>query len=159
MKNYKFEIKWASIFILMSLLWMVLERIAGLHDKHIDVHMIYTNFMAIPAIAVYVFALLDKKKNFYSGKMTYFQGFLSGIIITLIVTIVSPLTQLITSLIITPHFFENAIRYTTEHGKMSMEEAVKYFSLNNYIMQGFIGALLMGLITAAAVALFTRSKR
>ncbi len=159
MKNYKFEIKWAVIFMLMSLLWMVLERVAGLHDKHIDVHMIYTNFMAIPAIAVYVFALLDKKKNFYSGRMTYFQGFLCGVVITLIVAILSPLTQLITSYIITPHFFENAIRYTTEHGKMSLEEAGKYFSINNYIMQGFIGAFLMGLITAAAVALFTRSKR
>ena len=39
---------------------------------HIDKHVVYTNFYALPAILVYVFALLDKRKNFYNGKMTYF---------------------------------------------------------------------------------------
>jgi len=56
MAKYKIEVKWAVIFVIMSLLWMVLEKLTGLHDKHIDKQMIYTNFIAIPAIAVYVFA-------------------------------------------------------------------------------------------------------
>lgn len=156
MKNIKIEIKWAIIFALMTLLWMVLERVVGLHDTHIDKHAVYTNFIAIPAICVYVFALLDKRKNFYKGKMTYIQGFICGLIITLSVTVLSPLTQYITSTIITPDYFENAIAYGVSTGKTTPEAAEDYFNLKNYIIQGLIGAPFMGLITTALVAIFTR---
>lgn len=158
MKNIKIEIKWAIIFALMTLLWMVLERSVGLHDTHIDKHAVYTNFIAIPAISVYVFALLDKRKNFYHGKMTYLQGFICGLIITLFVTGLSPLTQYITSTIITPDYFENAIAYGVSAGKITPESAEDYFNLENYIIQGLIGAPFMGLITTALVAIFTRKK-
>lgn len=158
MKNIKIEIKWAIIFALMTLLWMVLERSVGLHDTHIDKHAVYTNFIAIPAISVYVFALLDKRKNFYHGKMTYLQGFICGLIITLFVTVLSPLTQYITSTIITPDYFENAIAYGVSTGKITPEAAEDYFNLENYIIQGLIGAPFMGLITTALVAIFTRKK-
>jgi hypothetical protein len=112
MKKIKIEIKWAIIFVVMTLIWMVLEKLVGLHDEHIDKHPIYTNFIAIPAIAIYVFALLDKRKNFYKGAMTYKQGFITGLIITAIVTVLSPLTQYITSTIITPEYFPNMINYS-----------------------------------------------
>lgn len=158
MKNVSTEIKWALIFIAMSLVWMVLERVAGLHDVHIDKHMIYTNFIALPAIAVYVLALLEKRRKDFGGVMTYKQGFISGLIITAIVTVFSPLTQIITSLIITPHFFTNAIAYAVEHGKVTREQAEKYFSLTSYIVQGLIGAPVMGIITTAIVAIFTVKK-
>jgi len=72
MKKISIEIKWAILFALMTLVWMIVERAVGLHDTHIDKHAVYTNFYALPAILVYVFALLDKRKNFYDGKMTYF---------------------------------------------------------------------------------------
>lgn len=158
MKNIKIEIKWAIIFALMTLLWMVFERSVGLHDTQIDKHAVYTNFIAIPAISVYVFALLDKRKNFYHGKMTYLQGFICGLIITLFVTVLSPLTQYITSTIITPDYFENAIAYGVSTGKTTPEAAEDYFNLENYIIQGLIGAPFMGLITTALVAIFTRKK-
>jgi hypothetical protein len=118
MSRYKIELKWAIIFTLMMLLWMVMEKLAGLHDKHIDQHAIYTNFIAIPAIIVYVLTLLDKRKKFYGGFMTYGQGFISGLTITLIVTLFSPLTQYITSTIITPDYFTNTIEYVVHEGIM-----------------------------------------
>ena len=156
MKNLKIEIKWAIIFALMTLLWMVLEKAVGLHDVHIDKHMTYTNFFAIPAIAVYVFALLEKRKNHYHGKMTYMQGFICGLIITLFVTILSPLTQYITSTFITPDYFQNAIETGVSTGKTTQEAGEAYFNLENYIIQGLIGAPVMGMITTAIVAIFTR---
>lgn len=158
MKNLKIEIKWAIIFAVMSLFWMVLEKAAGLHDIHIDKHVIYTNFVAIPAIAVYVFALLDKRKQFYDGKMTYMQGFFCGLVITVFVTILSPLTQYITSTIITPDYFENAIAYGISSGKTSPEAAEDFFNLRSYIIQGLIGAPIMGILTTIIVAFFTRKK-
>lgn len=158
MKNVTTEIKWALIFIAMTLGWMILERLVGLHDENIDKHMIYTNFMAIPAIGVYVLALLEKRRKVYGGVMTYKQGFLSGLIITAIVTVFSPLTQIITSLVITPEFFSNAIAYAVEQGKSTQEQAERYFSLTSYIVQGLIGAPVMGIVTTAIVAIFTVKK-
>lgn len=159
MKNIKIEIKWAFIFVAMMLLWMVLEMLAGFHDEHIDKHAIVTNFVAIPAIAVYVFALLDKRKNFYNGSMSYKQGFISGLIITLIVTVISPLTQYITSTIITPDYFKNIIEYSVKENKMTLEDADSYFNLSSYMIQTIIFTPVMGIITTAIVAIFTRSKK
>jgi len=158
MKNRIIEIKWAIIFVVMTLVWMVFEKLSGFHSTKIDQHYLITNFIAIPAIAIYVFALLDKRKNFYGGIMNYSQGFISGVFITLIVTVLSPLTQTITSLVITPEFFPNMITFAVENGKMSQVEAEEYFNLNSYIIQGLIGAPVMGLITTAIVAIFTRKK-
>jgi hypothetical protein len=158
MKNIRIEIKWAIIFAIMSLVWMALEKAAGLHDAHIDKHVVYTNFVAIPAIAVYVFALLDKRKNFYYGKMTYMQGFICGLVITAFVTILSPLTQYITSTFITPDYFQNAIDYSVATGKTTQEAGEAYFNLENYIIQGLIGAPVMGVLTSVIVAFFTRKK-
>lgn len=157
MRNFKIEIKWALIFIVISLVWMGIENLAGLHTVHIDKHMYFTNLFAIPAIAVYVLALRDKRSNFYNGTMTWRQGFISGLLITVIVALFSPLTQLITHKIIAPSYFANAIEYGTSIGQ-DPETLSAYFNLKSYIMQSIFGALSMGIVTAAAVAWFMKRK-
>jgi hypothetical protein len=158
MTSFRYEIKWGLIFSVMTLAWMAFEKMMGWHDQHIDKHATYTNFVAIPAIAVYVLALLDKRKNHYGGHMSYAQGFMSGLVITVIVTLLSPLTQYITSTFITPGFFANATKHAVSKGMMTQEAAAQYFSLKNYIIQGLIGAPVMGLVTTLIVAIFTRRK-
>ncbi|KOY84915.1 hypothetical protein AD998_00995 [bacterium 336/3] len=159
MKNIVIEIKWAIIFIIMTFLWMLLEKTIGLHDVNIEKHPIYTNFIAIPAIAIYVFALLDKRKNVYEGYMTYKQGVISGLIITLIVTICTPLSQYIILTFITPDFFTNAINFTVKNKKMTLTEAQDFFNLKNYIIQGTIGAPIMGILTTLIVAITTKKSK
>lgn len=159
MRKLTIELKWAVLFALTTLAWMVGEKLAGLHDTHIDKHATYTNFFAVPAIALYVLALLDKRKNAYGGAMTWKQGFISGLYITLFVTILSPLTQVITSEVITPNFFSNAIRYTVSTGELEQAVAEQHFSLKSYIVMGLIGAPVMGIVTSAIVALFTRKRK
>jgi hypothetical protein len=156
MKNRKTEVKWALVFVASTLGWMFIERLAGLHSTHIDKHMIYTNFFAVIAIAIYVFALLDKRKNDYRGVMTYKEGFISGLIITLIVALLSPVTQYLVSTFVAPDYFPNIIEYTVNEGIMSREEAEENFNLRSYIFQGVIGALILGIITSAVVAFFTK---
>lgn len=158
MKKFAIEFKWGVIFTLTTLLWMLLERLAGLHDSHIDKHAIYTNLFVIPAIIVFVFALLDKRKNFYGNKMSWLDGFLSGLVISIVVAILTPISQYITIKFITPNYFQNAIEYAIESGKMTSAEAAEYFNLTSYILQSAFGAVLMGAITAAIVALFVRKK-
>ena len=156
--KYKIEIKWAIIFTIVMLIWIALEKLVGLHSEHIDKHPIYTNFFSIVAIAVYVLALLNKRKTDYNGIMSYKQGVMAGIIITIFVTIFSPFIQLITSTIITPEYFPNVIEYSVNQGLMTEEDAKNAFNLKSYIIQATIGAFIMGLITSGIVAFFTKSK-
>ncbi len=158
MKKYSIEIKWAALFSVMSLTWMFLEKMIGLHDVYIDKHMYYTNLIAIPAILIYVFALLEKKKKFYNGNMNFGQAFVSGTIISVIVAVLSPLVQTITSLGITPDYFKNAIKYAVDNKLMAQAEADAFFNLNNYIIQGLYGAIIMGIITTAIVGFFVKTK-
>jgi hypothetical protein len=156
MKKYLIELKWALIFAAMTLAWMLLEKLLGLHDRYIDQHPTYTNLIAIPAILVYVLALLDKRKNFYGGHITYQQGVVSGLLITLVVTLLSPLTQVITSLVITPDYFANAIAASVKANYFTQAQAEAYFNLQNYVIQGLIGAPIMGTITTVIVAFFVK---
>lgn len=159
MGSIKVEVMWGGIFIATLLVWMILERLAGLHDTHIDKHLIYTNLFAIPAIAVYVLALRDKRKRAYDGNMTYLQGVKSGVLVTVVVAILSPPAQWITSTIITPNYFANAIEYSVASGfHDSREAAESYFSLQNYLVQSVVGALIMGLVTTLIVAFFLRAR-
>ena len=41
---------------------------------------------------------------------------------------------------------------------MTQEAAEKYFNLKSYIIQGMVGAPIMGIITTTIVALFTKKK-
>ena len=157
-KNYKLEIKWALTFVVMSLLWMLFEKSLGLHSNLIQVHARYTNLFAIPAIIIYILAMLDKRNKYYNGVMNYRQGLISGLIITGSITLLSPLTQIITSYFIAPDFFSNAIEYAVNQSKMSQTEAESYYNLANYIKLAVIGAAIMGIITSALVAAFTRRK-
>lgn len=159
MKNLKVEFKWAVIFSIVGLLWMVLEKLTGLHDKYLDYQYYLTNLFAIPAIWMMVLALKDKKKNFYDGNMSYKQGLISGIILSIIIALLSPLTQWITTYVITPTYFPNVIKRTVELGMYkTTEEAAAFFNYKNYAIQGMFGALVMGIVTTAIAMIFIRTK-
>src|SRR5690606_13610699 len=72
------EIKWALIFSVATLAWMLAEKVSGLHDRYIDYQMYLTLLFLIPAVWIYLLALKNKRKKDYGGRFTYFQGFVSG---------------------------------------------------------------------------------
>ena len=158
MSSLKIEIKWALIFVAVSIIWMFFEKSMGWHDVLIEKHAIYTNFFAIFAILVYVLALLDKKKASFKGYMTFKEGFLSGFIITIFIVLLSPATQYIILKFVSPEYFSNVIDYSVSSGKIDLQTAEEYFNLQSYIIQAMIGAFVMGLITSAVVAFFVKSK-
>lgn len=158
MKKIAVEIKWAILFVVIQLLWMLLERLSGLHDKNIEYHAVVTNFFALVAVAVYVFALLDKRKRDYGGKMNWIQGFISGLIITLGITLLTPLSQYLTVTVISPDYFEKMIDYSVSAGILTQEAAEAEFNLESYMIQSVLFAPIVGLITSAVVAIFTRKK-
>src|SRR6056297_979560 len=159
MKKLKTEIKWGFIFTGVMLLWMAFERLMGWHGENIEQHATMSMVFALFAVAIYVFALLDKRNNDLGGYMTWSQGFASGFWITLVVVILSPLAQYITHTVISPDFFSNMTDYAVESGNMTREQAESYFSMRNYLMQSAVGALGLGVVTSAVVAIFTKKKQ
>lgn len=158
MDQFKLEIKWGLLFVAMSLIWVALERMVGLHDTYIEQHAIYTNFVAIPSILIFVFALREKRNKFYGGSMTYGQGLVSGVIISLVVALLSPLTQWLVATVISPDYFANAIAHAVSTGRLDQEQAEGFFNLKSYMAQGALGASAMGFLTSAVVALFVKKK-
>ena len=160
MKNLTTEIKWAIIFTIVGLLWMILEKISGLHDQYIDYHLYLTNLFAIPAIIMMVMALKEKKRKDYNGMMTYKQGFISGLILSVFIAVLSPLAQYITTYYITPDYFPNVIKRSVELGYYADTAAAEAnFNYQNYAIQGAIGALVMGILTTAIAMIFIRTKK
>ncbi|MBD1422930.1 DUF4199 domain-containing protein [Sphingobacterium chuzhouense] len=159
MKNISIEIKWAVLFSIMTLLWMVLEKLCGLHGKYIDYHLYLTNLFAIPAIWFMVLALRDKKKNFYAGQMSYKQGLISGIILSAFIALLSPITQWVISYIITPEYFPNVIKRSVEIGYYkTTAEAEANFNYKNYAINSTIFAFIFGVVTTAIAMIFIRTK-
>ena len=157
MGKYRLEIKWGIFFTLAAILWMTFEKLMGWHGENIAQHAKLTNLFSIVAVAIYLFALRDKKRQL-GGTMTWKEGFISGAIISVIVAILSPFAQYLTNFVISPEYFPNAIEYAVSSGNATEEEAEAFFNFKNYAMMGSVGALVMGLITAAVVAFFVRSK-
>lgn len=156
LNNLKIELKWAGIFVLFTLLWLTMEKVLGFHDEKIAQHPVITNLIIIPALFIYLLAFFDKRKNFYDGVMSYKQGFMTGFRIAVIVSLCIPITQSIISHVITPDYFDNAIRYSVESGNSTQEEAESFFTLGSYIIQGMIGNLIIGSLSSLLLALFVK---
>jgi hypothetical protein len=157
MKPSAHALKWSLIFVTAALAWMVFEKAMGWHGEHIARHPVMTNFFALVAVTVFVFALWDKRKSL-GGVMTWKEGFLAGLWVSLGVALLSPLSQWLTHAVISPDYFPNVIEYAVESGKATREEAESFFNLRSYMIQSAIGGLVMGAITSAVVALFVRRK-
>ena len=147
----KLELKWGVIFAAMQLLWITLEFVVGLHDKYISWHPIISNFIAIPSIIIMVLAI-RKKRSVLDGRITFGKAFLCGLGVSIVVAVLSLLVQTIFFRLINPNFFANMIKYAIENGKSTLEQAQAFFNVNNYLLQGAIGSIVIGAITSLIIA-------
>lgn len=157
-QKFKIEIKWAVLFAIATLVWTGIEKTLGWHSTSIENHALNTNLFGIIAIALYFFAIKEKRDTELQGKMNWKQGVISGITLSIFIAVLSPLTTYLSVMVISPEFFPNIIAFATEQGKMSKEVALGYFSLKSYMAQSLFGALTMGVVTAAIVSLFLKKQ-
>jgi hypothetical protein len=153
----KTEIKWGLIFSLVALLWVLLERLAGLHDKYIHLHPFLSILFAIPAVVMMVLAIREKRREL-GGAITFKQAFLCGLGVSVVVALLAPLAQYLTQNFITPNYFTNAINYAVQNGRQTREQAEIYFSLKSYMLQASLSGLVIGSITSLILAVIMRAK-
>ena len=151
----KIELKWGLIFAAMQLVWITLEFLFGLHDKYISWHPTVSNFIALSSIIIMVLAIRDKRAAL-NGKITFGTAFLCGLGVSVVVAILSLLTQLIFFRLINPNFFANFIRYAIENSKTTLEQAQANFNLTSFMLQGAIGAIIIGVFTSLVIATVIR---
>ena len=70
-RKIELEIKWAIIFLLVGLLWMVLEKGSGWSEEYVDYPLNLKKPFAIPAFFVIILGSIRKKVEFYLGSITY----------------------------------------------------------------------------------------
>lgn len=158
MKNYTIEIKWAIIYVVVSFIWIFIQKSLGLFDENIAKHLFFSILIVLVLIPLFLMAQTDKKKNFLNGKMTWKQGFISGGIIIVMATIFVPLLQYLTYEVVNPDFFSKTIAFYTQSGKMTAVDAATRFNLKSYIIQAVSDSLSFGIIFSALTAFFTKSK-
>lgn len=152
MKTRMLEIRWGVYFILMQLCWMLLEKTLGYHDERIAEHASFSILVMIPSILMYFFALHFKRVKDYAGKISFKQGLVSGLLMTAVVTLLTPFSQIVTSLVITPDYFQNAIAYAVESGAATSEAAEANFNLKSYLLQSMTFAPIAGVFTSLVMA-------
>ena len=158
MRKIQIELKWAVIFTIAILLWILLEKTMGWHEANLANHYWLTLLFVPFAILLYLLCMREKRRRVYDRKMTWRQGFLSGLTLTIFITLLSPLAQYITHNYITPEYFNNVIEYSVTNDLMTRKNANEYFNIDSYILQSAIGAFGLGIGTAAIVAFFVRKK-
>lgn len=155
-KNAKIELKWAIVFTILTLAWMLLEKTLGFHDEKIADNYWLTILFVPIGVFMFVLAMRETRRRVHNRKMTWLQGFLSGFVLAVFIAVLSPLSQYITHNFITPEYFENVKDYSVTNNLMNIGEANDYFNMNNYLWQSFFGALIGGTVTSAIVAIFMR---
>jgi len=154
----KLEIKYALIYSLITLAWLLLEFLFGLHTTYIEYHPIVTMFALIPTILVYRKFFLDKKKSL-GNSITLLDAIKSGLLLTVFIAILSPIMLFIFHYVINPSFFDSMIKYSVENKKATFEQATDYFNFNSYLQMTVAGGLFIGTLISVISALIVRDKK
>lgn len=158
MSKYKIEIKWAFIYTIASLAWMVFEKEMGWHDVSISKHPLYSTLFNFVGIIIYYFALREKKIISYNNLIHWKEAFVAGAIMTVFVTILAIPVFYLTVNVISPLFFHNMIDYAVTSKVYTLEQAESYFNSQSYLLQVVGGSLSMGIVTSAVIAYIIQTK-
>lgn len=158
MSKFKIEFKWAIYYTFLGIMWFQLEKYFGYHDKNIASQPIFTNFVYIFIFGIYLLFLLDKKKNYYNGMMTWQQGLISGVVLSVLAMILAPFAIYFKLKYINPNFFEQMIQASIARG-IKLENAEAVFNLKAYITFGVVDCLSFGIIFAALASAIVKTKK
>jgi hypothetical protein len=109
-------------------------------------------------LLIFVLALREKKKEFYSNTMSWTQGFISGMYLSFFCMVLSPFVQYVIYTHISPNFFNTIINHIVLRGEKTREEAQAVYNMKEFVIDAVRFTLSMGILTAAIVSLFLSTK-
>ncbi len=155
MKKFAVEFKWAVRYIFAYLAWIMGEKVLGVYDTHIDWFLLSSLGFYLFGFVLYVLALREKRDTVFQKQMDWKQGCVSGFYLTIFISLLMVLAQVVVHKAIAPEFFPNMIRYNLENGN---KKAGEIFNLQSYLYQAVFFTLSIGVLYAAAVAYFLRTR-
>lgn len=154
MNEFKIELKWGLLFSLVTILWMGGEKIIGLHQTYSNLQFL----IGIPYFLIFLLGMMDKKRRYYHGKISFKEGIRFGLVLSLIVALLTPIVKYIVFNYVSPDYLPNMIKYMVDNGRMDQASADSFFSLGNQIKSSAYINLVMGVLTSALIALFLKNK-
>jgi uncharacterized PurR-regulated membrane protein YhhQ (DUF165 family) len=151
------EVKTAIWLALAGFIWAILEFITGLHSSNIKMHATITWFAFLPSVLIYIWHYKGLKKE-KGGQLTWTRGFLSGMFVTGVAIPLSQFGFAVFYYLINPNLFSSFAKYSVDNKLMTSDEAAKYFTLSNYLVQIAVGILLIGLVLSVILSLIFKSK-
>lgn len=110
------------------------------------------------AILLYLLALREKRRRVYDRKITWLQGFISGLLISLFVALLSPLTEYVAYNFFTPDNFNTIAESSVTNELMNKSKMNDVLNINNYRWQSAFGLLGFGIVISVIAAFFVRKK-
>jgi hypothetical protein len=158
MKQFSIELKWAFNFFIASMLWMMLEKFLGYHDDKIQYQPLFSMLFGFVTLVIYIFALKDKKINFYHNQMNWREGFVSGLTLSLVIALFTTMIEYTKHHVISPYFLETMQKIIVEQNKMTLENAENFFTFSNTLSQSIFYVISFGSVLAALISLVIKSK-
>lgn len=158
MKKIYIELKWAVIFSITLLCWILFEKTMGWNEEQFEDFWWLTLFFAPFAILMYLLALREKRRRVFGGEMTWIQGFISGVIISVFAALLSPLTEYVAYNFFTPDYFNTIAESSVTNDLMARTKMNNLFHINNYRWQSAFGLFGFGVLNSVIAAFFVRKK-
>ena len=158
MKKVYIELKWAVIFTIALLSWILFEKTMGWYNEHVSNDWWLTLLFGPFAILIFLLALREKRRRVYDRKMTWIQGFISGVIISIFVALLSPLTEYVNYNFFTPDYFNAIAESSVTNNLMARPEMNNLFKINNYRLQSAFGLFGFGVLNSVIAAFFVQKK-
>ena len=160
--NFKSEIRTGILLSVGLFLWLMLEFFLGFHTTRIDYHP-FINWLSIviPIAGIY-WSMKVKRDREYAGKISFVQALKSGFVVTAIMSLLGPIMVFVYVSAINPLFFSTMLAHSkvmieglnisiVDKEKM-IEESTRNFSTSSYLIQSFIGSLIMGTVLSLLTA-------
>ncbi len=160
--NFKSEIRTGILLSVGLFLWLLLEFFLGFHTTRIDYHPFITWLsIVIPIVGIY-WSMKVKRDREYAGKISFVQALKSGFVVTAIMSLLGPIMVFVYVSAINPLFFSTMLAHSKvmieglnisviDKEKM-IEESTRNFSTSSYVIQSFIGSLIMGTVLSLLTA-------
>jgi len=158
MNKFKIEFKWAIYYTFLGIIWFKLENYLGFHGEGVANQAVFSNLIYLFIFGIYILFLMDKKKNYYNGIMTWQQGLISGVVLSVLAMILAPFAIYFKLKYVNPNFFEQMIQASTKRG-INLENAEALYNMKAYITLGVVDCLSFGIIFAALASSIVKSKK
>ena len=155
-----FIFKFGFLISFLAFIWILMEYLLGFHDARlVEYHPYFTLFSLLIPIFLLQRAL-QTRENLMGNAFNFADAMKTGVLISIITGFFNLIFQTIYQKIINPTYLEFMIDYAVSHKYApNREKAAEYFNFNAYLIQGFIAAIIGGIIISLIITVILIRKK